>query len=232
MDEGILVPPKVIRDRVEVGVYLDVFPTGPIQANCVLIGDEKAGVLAIIDPGEEADRICERIEASGLDPVIVLHTHGHVDHAGGTAELMRRLGNNVPVGLHPEELDLYRGLAMQGRMFGVETETPPQPTKWLNHGDKIPVGELELEVRHTPGHSPGGVSFVVHGNSEPVVVVGDLLFSGSIGRTDLFGGSYPTLERSIRDQIYVLPDDTRVICGHGPDTTIGREKAVNPFIRG
>ena len=121
---------------------------------------------------------------------------------------------------------------MQGRMFGVETETPPQPTRWLKHGEEIPLGDLRLEVRHTPGHSPGGVSFVVHGDSEPIVVVGDLLFAGSIGRTDLLGGSFAILERSIREQIYVLPDDTRVICGHGPDTTVGDEKAANPFVRG
>ena len=213
-------------------MFLDVFPTGPIQANCILLGDEEAGVLAVIDPGEEADRICDRIAASGLEPAIVLHTHGHLDHAGGTAALMRRLGEGVPVGLHPEELDLYRGLNMQGRMFGVETETPPQPTRWLKHGEEIPLGDLRLEVRHTPGHSPGGVSFVVHGNSEPIVVVGDLLFAGSIGRTDLLGGSFAILERSIREQIYVLPDNTRVICGHGPDTTVGDEKAANPFVRG
>jgi hydroxyacylglutathione hydrolase len=217
---------------VEVRVFLDVFPTGPIQANCVLIGDEHAGVLAVIDPGEEAHRICGRIEASGLKPIIVLHTHGHVDHAGGTAELVRVLGDGIPIGLHPEELDLYRGLTMQGRMFGVETETPPQPTRWLDHGDEIEIGDLRLEVRHTPGHSPGGISYVVHGADEPVVIVGDLLFSGSIGRTDLYGGSFPILERSIREQLYTLPDETRVICGHGPDTTIGREKATNPFVQG
>ena len=213
-------------------MYLDVFAVGPIQANCVLLGDAEQGLLAVIDPGEEAERILERIEASGLAPAMVLHTHGHIDHAGGTADLMRRLPPGLPVGLHRDELDLYRNIAAQGRMFGLETETPPEPDLWLDHGLEIELGGLCLEVRHTPGHSPGGVCFVVHRSPEPTAVVGDVLFAGSIGRTDLFGGSFPILERSIREQLYTLPDDTRVVCGHGPDTTIGREKRTNPFVRG
>jgi len=144
----------------------------------------------------------------------------------------RPLGGDLPVGLHRDELDLYRGLAMQGRMFGLEAETPPEPNLWLDHGLEIELGSFRLEVRHTPGHSPGGVCFVVHGGQDPTVVVGDVLFAGSIGRTDLVGGSFPTLEASIREQLYTLPDSTRVICGHGPDTTIGRERVSNPFVRG
>ena len=213
-------------------MFLDVFPVGPIQANCVLLGDPAAGVLAVIDPGGEAPRIMERIERSGLEPVSILHTHGHLDHAGGTAELARLLGPEMPVGLHRDELELYRNLAMQGRMFGLEAATPPEPTLLLAHGDRLAVGGLSLEVRHTPGHSPGGVCFVVHGAGEPTVIVGDVLFAGSIGRTDLFGGSFAILERSIREQLYTLPDNTRVVCGHGPDTTIGRERRSNPFVRG
>ncbi len=212
--------------------FLDVFPTGPIQANCILLGDPEAGVLAIIDPGEEAERILERVAASGLRPVLILHTHGHLDHAGGTAELSRRLGPEVPVGLHAAELDLYRNLPMQGRAFGLEVETPPEPTLALAHGQRLAVGSLELEVRHTPGHSPGGVCFVLDGVVPPLAIVGDVLFAGSIGRTDLWGGSYPILERSIREQLYSLPDETRVVCGHGPETTIGREKRTNPFVQG
>ena len=213
-------------------MFLETFPVGPIQANCVLIGDREAGVLAIIDPGEEAARIIERVEASGLEPTMVLHTHGHLDHAGGTADLVRRLPDGIPVGLHRDELQLYQGLVMQGRMFGLEVEEPPMPDLWLEHGQELSLGGLRLEVRHTPGHSPGGVCFVVHGAPDPLAVVGDVLFAGSIGRTDLMGGSFPVLEQSIRSQLYILPDDTRVICGHGPDTTIGRERAGNPFVSG
>jgi hydroxyacylglutathione hydrolase len=213
-------------------IFLDVFPVGPIQANCVLLGDREAGVLAIIDPGEEAARIMDRVEASGLTPTMVLHTHGHLDHAGGTADIVRRLPAGIPVGLQRDELPLYQGLVMQGQMFGMEVEEPPMPDLWLEDGQRIELGGLELEVRHTPGHSPGGVCFVVYGGPEPLVIAGDVLFSGSIGRTDLMGGSFPVLEQSIREQLYTLPDDTRVICGHGPDTTIGRERASNPFVSG
>jgi len=213
-------------------LFLDVFPVGPIQANCVLLGDRDAGVVAVVDPGDEAERIVARIEASGLRPVMILHTHGHLDHAGGTADLARRLGEEIPIGLHRDDLALYQGVAMQGRMFGLEVEEPPPPGFWLDDGQRLPLGGLELEVRHTPGHSPGGVCFVVHGASAPLVIVGDVLFAGSIGRTDLMGGSFPLIEQSIRQQLYTLPDDTRVVCGHGPDTTIGRERAGNPFVSG
>jgi glyoxylase-like metal-dependent hydrolase (beta-lactamase superfamily II) len=212
-------------------VFLDVFPVGPIQANCVLIGDQEGGVLAVIDPGAEPELIGNRITASGLRVAMIRHTHGHLDHAGGAAGLSHLLGEPVPIGLHRGELEMYRGIATQGRMFGIEAEPPPEPTLWLEHGQELPLGSLTLEVRHTPGHSPGGVSFVVRNAPEPLVIVGDVLFAGSIGRTDLWGGSFALLERSIQDQLYTLPDATRVITGHGPDTTIGQEKRSNPFVR-
>jgi glyoxylase-like metal-dependent hydrolase (beta-lactamase superfamily II) len=212
--------------------WLDVFAVGPIQANCVLLGDLGSGQLAVIDPGGEGPRIAERVRASGLRPVMILHTHGHLDHAAGTLELARELGGNLPIGLHADEAELYRNLPMQARMFGLEAEPPPEPDLWLEHGQKLELGDLALEVRHTPGHSPGGVCFVVSGAPEPLAVVGDVLFAGSIGRTDLWGGSFPVLERSIKSQLYTLPDETVVVCGHGPETTIGREKKSNPFVAG
>lgn len=213
-------------------LFLEVFPVGPIQANCVLLGDAHAGDLVVIDPGEEAARIVDRVRGSGLRPTMILHTHGHIDHAGGTAELASLLDPGLPVGLHPDEAELYRGLPMQARMFGLETDLPPEPDLWFEHGQMLAVGGLGLEIRHTPGHSPGGVCFVVSGAGSELVVVGDVLFAGSIGRTDLWGGSFAVLERSIREQLYTLPDATRVICGHGPETTIGRERATNPFVAG
>ena len=213
-------------------LFLEVFPVGPIQANCVLLGDSDAGELVVIDPGDEGALVADKVRASGLRPTMVLHTHGHLDHVGGTAELVQQLGGGLPVGLHDGDIELYRHAPMQGRMFGLEVEAPPAPTLRLEHGQKLSVGRLELEVRHTPGHSAGGVSFVVSGAAPPVAIVGDVLFAGSIGRTDLMGGSFAVLERSIREQLYTLPDDTRVVCGHGPITTIGREKASNPFVSG
>jgi hydroxyacylglutathione hydrolase len=213
-------------------LYLDVFAVGPIQANCVLLGDADAGELVVIDPGEEGALIADRVRASSLRPTMILHTHGHLDHVGGTAELSSRLGGALPIGLHPDEIELYRNAPLQARMFGIEVDAPPAPDLMLRHGDTLSVGDLELEVRHTPGHSPGGVCFVVSGAGGPLVIVGDVLFAGSIGRTDLMGGSFPVLEHSIREQLYDLPDETRVICGHGPETTIGRERATNPFVSG
>lgn len=210
---------------------LDVFPTGPIQANCAILGDPDSRQAAVIDPGDEAEHIVERLQRAGLEAALILHTHGHVDHAGGTADLARRLGPGVAVGLHRDELELYRSLPTQAAMFGLEVEAPPEPTLWLEHGDTVAVGQLELEVRHTPGHSPGGVCFILGSTDPAIAIVGDVLFAGSIGRTDLWGGSFPVLERAIRCQLYTLDDSTRVVCGHGPDTTIGREKAGNPFVR-
>ena len=213
-------------------LFLEIFAVGPIQANCVLLGDTAAGEVVVFDPGDEGERIADKLRASGLRPTMILHTHGHLDHVAGTAELARLLGAQLPIGLHPDEIDLYRNAPMQGQMFGLEVEAPPEPTLLFEHGQKLNVGGLELEIRHTPGHSPGGVAFVVSGADEPLVIVGDVLFAGSIGRTDLMGGSFPVLEQSIREQLYTLPDETRVVCGHGPDTTIGRERASNPFVSG
>lgn len=213
-------------------LFLDVFAVGPIQANCVLLGDAAAGDVVVIDPGDEGGGIAERVRLSGLRPTMILHTHGHLDHVGGTAEVARLLGDQLPIGLHRDEVGLYRNASVQGQMFGLEIEPPPEPTMWLEHGQTLSVGGLDFEVRHTPGHSPGGVCFVVSGADRPLAIVGDVLFAGSIGRTDLMGGSFPVLERSIREQLYTLPDATRVVCGHGPDTTIGRERASNPFVAG
>lgn len=211
-------------------MLLESFPTGPIQAQCVVLGDDEAGVLVVIDPGDEGELIAERVRRTGLEPIMILHTHGHLDHAGGTAQLAETLSGNLPIGLHPGDLELYRNLPVQARMFGMEVEDPPEPTLELRHGQRITLGSLELEVRHAPGHSPGSVCFVVHGGPEPVVIVGDVLFAGSIGRTDLWGGSFGQLKQSILTQLYTLPDETRVVCGHGPDTTIGQEKRTNPFV--
>jgi glyoxylase-like metal-dependent hydrolase (beta-lactamase superfamily II) len=213
-------------------VFLEVFPTGPIQANCTLLGDEDSGALVVIDPGEEAELIHSRIEESKLEPLMIIHTHGHIDHAGGTADLWRRLGERLPVALHRDELEIYQNLPMQAQMFGLEADMPPQPSMWLEHGQRIEVGKLSLEVRHTPGHSPGSISLVVHGAPDPLVIVGDLLFAGSIGRTDLWGGSFDVISTSIREQIYTLPEQTRVITGHGPETSVAVERRSNPFVQG
>lgn len=212
-------------------MFLDVFPTGPLQANCILIGCRQGGKLAVIDPGDEAELIEHRILASGLTPTMILHTHGHFDHAGATGELWQRLGEEIQVGLHREELAIYRNLPMLAQMFGYSLSPGPEPTLLLEHEQTISLGQVQLEVRHTPGHSPGSVCFVGQGAAAGIAVVGDLVFAGSVGRTDLPGGAFSLLERSIREQVYTLEETTRLITGHGPETTVGAEKASNPFVR-
>jgi len=214
-------------------IFLDVFPTGPIGANCTLLGDDEGGHLVIIDPGDEAEMILERVGISGLEVSAILHTHGHMDHAGATAELSRLLPSGVPIGLNREDLPLFSSLSSQGELFGLSVEDPPKPDLELRDGDIIEVGRLKLEVLHTPGHSPGSVCFFLRRtDSGDLLIAGDVLFAGSIGRTDLWGGSFEILEDSIRTRLYTLPGKTRVICGHGPETTIERERMTNPFVRG
>jgi len=212
-------------------LFLESFPVGPIEANCTLLGDTESGEAAVIDPGADAPVILERVDRAGLRVTMILHTHGHFDHAGGTADLAAALGPEVPIGLHRDELEIYEALPTQGAMFGMTATPPPKPTLWLEDGMRLEIGSIELEVRHAPGHSPGSVCLIAADLTPPIAVVGDVLFAGSIGRTDLWGGSFPVLERSIREKLYTLPDETRVVCGHGPETTIGREKAGNPFVR-
>lgn len=197
---------------------------GPFQANCFVVRSGDA--IAIVDPGAEPDRIAAVADEWGGQPQVILLTHAHVDHVGGVAGLARRYG--IPVHLHAEDLPLYRNAAHQGAMFGVAVEAPPDPDEWLVHGQQLRFGDLSFEVRHAPGHSPGGVVLV----GESVAFVGDCVFSGSIGRTDLPGGDLRTLLASIRDQILVLPEDTVLYSGHGPPTTVGVEASSNPFLTG
>ena len=213
-------------------MILDVFPAGPLQANCVLLGDDSSGELVIIDPGGEPERIADRVRATTLTPTAILLTHGHLDHAGAVSSIRSVLDATLPIAIHAAELPLYRSLPMQGMMFGIPTDAPPEPDRLLTHGEQLEIGSLQVEVRHTPGHSPGSVVFRVINGPEPVVIAGDLIFLGSVGRTDLMGGSHADLEHSIREQIYTLSDDTRLVCGHGPDTTVGHEKRHNMVVRG
>lgn len=201
-------------------------PNGRFAENCYLVIDETRRECAVIDPGEEAGLILHKIAASGATPVAIWLTHAHLDHVMGIPRIKAETG--VPVYLHPADRRLYDGVPAQGAAFGIRAEPLPPPDRAWAHGDVAKVGTIAFAVQHTPGHSPGSVMFVGNG----VALGGDVLFAGSIGRTDLPGGDFDTLIASIERELLSLPDDTIVHTGHGPDTTVGHERRTNPFLTG
>ena len=206
-------------------MIVNTLPVGPIQANCYIVGCEKTKLGVVIDPGDEAERILQAIEDSGLRITHVLLTHAHFDHIAAADEVVKATG--APLALHPDDLPLLN--AGGGAVFfGIQPPPIPDPITRLTAGQEIAVGELILRVLHTPGHTPGHVTF--HEPNERAIFDGDVLFAQGIGRTDLPGGSYETLMRSIRQELLTLPDDTVVYSGHGPATTIGRERVSNPWL--
>lgn len=204
-----------------------IVPVTPFQQNCSVVWCKRTRRAAVVDPGGDLDRILEAAETLGVTIEKILITHGHIDHAGGTAQLAREL--NVPIeGPHREDLFWIEGMADQGRMFGFPGGEIFEPNRWLEDGDTVTVGEQVLQVLHTPGHTPGHVVFF-HPESQ-VAMVGDVLFAGSIGRTDFPRGDHPTLVRSIREKLLPLGDDVSFIPGHGPTSTFGRERKSNPYV--
>ncbi len=202
----------------------ETFAVGPLSCNCVLVWDPEAGTGVVVDPGDQADTIRRRVEDLGFKVEALLHTHAHFDHVGATRELQDLW--QCPAYLHPADMFLIESLPMQTGMFGMKPVAIPsmQP---LADGD-IHHG---LKVLHTPGHSPGGCSFLGSWAKGAFLLSGDTLFQGGVGRTDLFGGSFEQLETSIRERLYTLDDATRVLPGHGPMTSICEEAQGNPFVR-
>jgi hydroxyacylglutathione hydrolase len=201
-------------------------PNGAFVQNSYLVVDEAAAVCAVIDPGEDAGLILHKIAAAGARPIAIWITHAHLDHVMGVSRVRRETA--APVYLHPADRELYDHAVQQGLAFGVAVDAPPPPDGVLAAGDALQVGRLTFAVRHTPGHSPGSVCLV----GEGVAFTGDALFAGSIGRTDLPGGDFETLVRSIERELLTLPDSTIVYSGHGPETTVGHERRTNPFLTG
>jgi hydroxyacylglutathione hydrolase len=200
-------------------------PNGAFVENCYLVVDDAAGECAIVDPGEEAGLILHKVNETGARPVAIWVTHAHLDHVLGIPRISAETG--APIYLHPADRPLYDHVPEQAAAFGLAPVAPlPPPERAWSHGESIRIGASTFEVRHTPGHSPGSVSLVGAG----VVFSGDVLFQGSIGRTDLPGGSLETLLGSIERELLVLPDSTIVYSGHGPRTTIGVERGANPFL--
>ncbi|HZE74291.1 MAG TPA: MBL fold metallo-hydrolase [Gemmatimonadales bacterium] len=207
-------------------IEIVALPNGQFAENCWLIADPRNRDAVMVDPGEEPQRFLAELDTRRWTLRAIWLTHAHVDHILGVAAVKRATG--APVYLHPDDRPLYDALADQGAWFGISAEPPPVPDHPLAAGQRLTVGGLEFVVRHTPGHSPGSVSFLGHGT----IFGGDVLFNGSIGRTDLPGGDFATLMRSIQRDFLSLPDSTVVRSGHGPETTIGVERLTNPFLTG
>ncbi|MBC8446144.1 MAG: MBL fold metallo-hydrolase [Chloroflexi bacterium] len=200
-------------------------PVGITQTNCYVVGCEETREGVVIDPGANPERIIEAIEESGLIIRYVLNTHCHFDHMGANAEIVAATG--APLALHPAELPILQAKG-GASWFGVLVKESPLPDVELEPGQVIEVGKLRFQVLFTPGHSPGSVTF--YEASEGAAFDGDVLFAGGIGRTDLPGGDWDTLMRSIREVLFALPDETKLYPGHGPVTTVGHEKAHNPWL--
>ena len=206
-----------------------IIPVTPFEQNCTVFWCEKTREAAVIDPGGDVDRIVRLLEQEQLTPAKILVTHGHLDHAGGVAVLAELTG--VPIeGPHEEDRFWIDGMPQQSTMFGVPGVRSFTPDRWLKDGDKVRFGDVELDVLHCPGHTPGHVVFF-HAPGR-LAQVGDVLFQGSIGRTDFPRGDYDTLIRSIKERLFPLGDDVAFIPGHGPMSTFGDERRYNPFLSG
>jgi hydroxyacylglutathione hydrolase len=204
-----------------------IIPVTPFQQNCSLIWDSDSNEAAVVDPGGDVDQILKAIRSQGVKPSQILLTHGHIDHAGGAEELAEKLG--VPViGPNEEDLFLLQSLALSGQQYGMMDARNCKPAQFLKQGDEIKIGGLTFEVRQCPGHSPGHVVFF--DQAHRLAIVGDVIFQGSIGRTDLPRGNHEALIKSIREQIIPMGDDVAFLCGHGSPSTVGRERQSNPFL--
>lgn len=204
-------------------------PVTPFQQNCSVVFDDETLQAAVIDPGGDLERLLAEVERRGLKLQQIWLTHAHIDHAGGTAELARRLQLPI-VGPHRADQFWIDALPQQGAMFGFPASEAFTPTRWLQDGDTVELGEHVLHVRHCPGHTPGHVVF--HSPEMQRAFVGDVLFAGSIGRTDFPQGDHATLIASITQRLWPMGDETVFIPGHGPESTFGRERRSNPYVGG
>lgn len=228
----------------------EVIPVGLLQCNCSILGDPVTREAIVVDPGDDVERILEILRKHGLKVRAIVSTHTHIDHVGGLESL--HLATRAPVLIHEDDLELYSHLDMQASWLGVPTPAKAKIDEFLKEGDVLRWGPFAAKVLHTPGHTPGSISLFLsphaanadesghaadhhHAHSkkgeQPVLLAGDTLFHASIGRTDLWGGSFDRILNSIHEKLLVLPDETIVYPGHGPETTIGFERENNPFLR-
>lgn len=210
-------------------MHVAIVPVTPFEQNCSIIMCEETQKAAVVDPGGDLDQIEAQLAEMGATLEKILLTHAHIDHAGGTADLAEK--HEVPIeGPHKEDQFWIDGLADQSRMFQFPEARPFVPTRWLDDGDEVSVGNLKLQVLHTPGHTPGHVCFFSEGAK--LAIVGDVLFKQSIGRTDFPKGDHATLIASIKEKLFPLGEDVQFIPGHGPTSTFGDEMKHNPFVSG
>jgi hydroxyacylglutathione hydrolase len=200
------------------------FPVGPLQCNCTVMGDTESGIGYVFDPGGDADQIMATVESMGLKIIGIIHTHAHLDHILAAGEIQRQTG--APVWLHRSDKILWDSLGFQCKMFGIPYTPVPDPDHWIEDEQELECGGYCL---HTPGHTPGSTSFYFEDSR--LLIAGDTLFQGSVGRTDFEGGSAGVLKKSIQQRIYKLDETATVITGHGPETTIGQEMRHNAFVR-
>lgn len=206
-------------------MIINTIVVGPLEVNCYILGCEDTKEAAIIDPGDNADEIIKTIDSEGLKPVYIINTHAHFDHIGAVKTIQDHF--KIDFLLHKDDLFFVDNASAQARAFGLDPIPKPDVNKYVNNGDKISLGNKVIGVIHTPGHSPGCVCYLIDNN----VFVGDTLFAGSIGRSDLPGGSHETLITSIKEKLFPLGNNTLVYPGHGPSTTIEEEKEHNPFLK-
>ncbi|OMH30450.1 MBL fold metallo-hydrolase [Motiliproteus sp. MSK22-1] len=211
---------------VEASFIRKTFPVGPLQCNCTILGDSRTGKAVVVDPGGDADIIMAELEALNLKVVAIYHTHAHLDHILAAGEIKARTG--APIHLHQDDKFLWDMLEQQCGMFGIPYVPQPDPDYWIKDDQALECcGGVAV---HTPGHSPGSTSFWF--DEAKLLVAGDTLFRRSIGRTDLWGGDFGQIERSIKERIFTLDEQAVVVTGHGPDTSVGEEREENPHIRG
>lgn len=209
-------------------MILEMLTVGPFQENSYILGDEGSGIGALVDPGDEAARIAMAVEQTGLEISSIIVTHAHIDHVGAVATLVDEY--SCPVLMHAEAEPMLKQLPTQAMMMGLKFGKVPTVDRHIDDEEILEVGALKLRSLYTPGHAPGHLAFYVE--DEGLVISGDALFAGSVGRVDLPGGSMEVLMRSIEERLLTLPDETRVCSGHGPQTTIGNERTSNPFLQG
>lgn len=203
----------------------EVLTVGSFAMNCYLLIDAEDGEAIFIDPGAEAEHLINRVTSLGVSLKFIINTHCHIDHTAEVSKIIEHF--NVPFYIHQEDLSLLDSLEEQGKFFGLEVSGSPQVSDFVKDGDQLKFGNINCNILHTPGHSPGGISLKMDNS----VFVGDCLFMDSIGRTDLPGGDYDQLIRSIKTKLLALDDSTLVYPGHGPSTTVGRERISNPFLQ-